>query len=146
MAETPSRKKTTKKAAPKKAAKKKAAPKREKAITSYMSDERKEQLSQLGDKLSEATEKGVHVAKDVAERVRQFASDATELTKLKLEIHRLKNAQDQLFYDMGKKLWALYESKTLPEAQTIFTDDFQEMERLRAAISNKEAGAKDIHL
>ena len=120
--------------------------KREKILSSYLSDSTREQLSKFGDKLSEATDKGMNVAKDVAGKVRHFASEATELTKLKIEILKLKNSKDKLFFDMGKKLWALYESKTLSEVHSVFIKDFHELERLEAAIANKEIEVSKIKL
>ncbi len=147
MEDKPTRKKSaakTPRTAAKTPAKKKQTDTKEK--TPYISDATREQLSKLGDKLGEATDKGVHVARDVAEKVRHFAIEATELTKLKIEIHKFKSSRDKLICEMGSKVWALYESKTLSDIQEVLIGDFQEMERLRAAIANKEVEIGKIKL
>lgn len=144
MEDKPARKKAAVKKTTKAPAKKKQTDTEEK--TPYISAASREQLSKLGDKLGVAADKGVHVAKDMAEKVRHFAIEATELTKLKFETHKFKSARDKLIYEMGSKVWALYESKTLSEIQDVLMGDFQEMERLGSAIANKELEIGKIKL
>jgi hypothetical protein len=111
-----------------------------------MSDATREQLKKLGDKLSEATDKGVHVARDIAERVRHFASEATELTKLKVEIHKLKSAHDRLIYDIGNKLVKLYKNQKLANIESTFSDDLTQLEYIKSQIAIKEKAVKKISL
>ena len=97
MANTKTVKKTTRKTVRKTAVRKKKTvslddveSSMEKLALDDFAETTKEELKHLGDKIHEATDKGVHVARDIAEEVRRFTKDATELTKLKMEIHHLK--------------------------------------------------------
>ncbi len=153
MANTPSTKKPASKAGKtagkprvKKRQPKKAEGSEGKPIIPRVSYSTREQLRKLGGKLSEATDKGMHVAKDVAKRVRHFAGEATGLTKLKIEMHKLKSARDKLLFEMGKKLGNLYNSKKLKDVESIFTDDFKKLEALEADIAKKEKGVAKISL
>ena len=112
----------------------------------HMSDETREQLKRLGDKLSVAADKGMHVAKDVAERVRHFATEATELTKLKIEIHKLKSDPDRLLLKMGERLWNLNKSKKLKDIGSVFKNDFKKLDGFKADIASKEKEAGKISL
>ncbi len=124
----------------------KKAVNRESEMQDNMADATREQLKKLGDKLSEATDKGVHVARDIADRVRHFASEATELTKLKVEIHKLKNAQDRLIFDIGSKFVELYKNQKLSNIESVFADDLTQLEYIKSQIAIKEKGVNKISL
>ncbi len=104
----------------------------------------KKDLKKLGDKIHEATDKGVHIVKDIAEHVQRFASDATELTKLKIDLHSLKSERTKLYTLMGEQLRNLYISKKLTGIKKRFKDDFKRLDELEAAIAEKEQLASGI--
>jgi peptidoglycan hydrolase CwlO-like protein len=106
----------------------------------------KAELKHLGDKIHEATDKGVHVAKDIAEEVRRFTRDATELTKLKMEIHHLKVERDNLYKLMGEQLRNLYKSRKLGNIRSRFKDDFQRLDELESELADREKLASGISL
>jgi len=106
----------------------------------------KEELRKLGDHIHEATDKGVHVAKEIAEDVRKYAQDATNLTKLKIELHSLKAERDKTYSLMGKHLSNLYKSKKLSNIRTKFKYDFAKLNEIESAIDEKEKQAAKLSL
>ena len=111
---------------------------------SDFADSTKDELKKLGDKIHEATDKGVHIVRDIADHVQRFASDATELTKLRIDLHSLKNERTKLYTLMGEKLRNLYLSKKLTNIKKRFKDDFTRLDELEAAIAEKEKLASGI--
>ncbi len=98
------------------------------------------------DKVSDLADRGVAVARDVFERVKHFTSDATELTRLKVEILKLKSNRNKLFKEMGQKLWDLKKTNKFRGIQVVFTPYFKKLEELEKKISEKESEAKNIHI
>ena len=113
------------------------------ALTDF-AETTKEELKKLGDKIHEATDKGVHIVRDIAGHVQRFASDATELTKLRIDLHSLKNERTKLYTLMGEQLRNLYLSKKLTNIQKRFKDDFTRLDELEAVIAEKEKLASGI--
>ena len=153
MANTKTVKKTTRKTAKKKTARKKKTAylddvesSMEKLALDDFAETTKEELKHLGDKIHEATDKGVHVARDIAEEVRRFTRDATELTKLKLEIHHLKVERDKLYKLMGEHLRNLHKVRKLGNIRSRFKDDFQRLDELEAELADREKMASGISL
>ncbi|MCK5512303.1 MAG: hypothetical protein KAI96_05815 [Thermodesulfovibrionia bacterium] len=114
----------------------------EKDVIPHLSDTTRVQLKKLGDKLHEASDKGVHVAKEIAEKIRLFANETTEITKIKIELHSLKKQRENLLLLMGEQLRNLYKSHQLTHIQTKFTYDFKKLDELEATIAEKEKGIK----
>ncbi len=150
MADANVKKRVTKKRAKKRTTKKSAVPLEE--IESSMEREAlndfaettKADLHKLGDKIHEATDKGVHVVRDIADHVQRFAKDATELTKLKIDLHNLRSERTKLYTLMGEQLRNLFISKKLTKIKTRFADDFEKLKELEAAIEEKEQRASEI--
>ncbi len=105
-----------------------------------------ERFRKVGEKLTVAADKGVEVIKDVFGKVKDFSVDAAELTKLKVEVHRLKSERDRLYTVMGEKLWELRKSEKVKEIQSIFEKDFNHLEELNKNITKKEKDASKISL
>ncbi len=106
----------------------------------------KADLNKLGDKIHEATDKGVHVVRDIADHVQRFARDATELTKLKIDLHNLRSERIKLYTLMGEQLRNLFISKKLTKIKTRFADDFQKLQEIETAIAEKEKSASRISI
>ncbi len=106
----------------------------------------KADLNKLGEKIHEATDKGVHVVKDIADHVQRFARDATELTKLKIDLHNLRSERTKLYTLMGEQLRNLFISKKLTKIKTRFAGDFEKLQELEAAIVEKEQKAARISI
>jgi hypothetical protein len=117
----------------------------EEALSDF-TEKTKKELKVLGDKIHEATDKGVHVVKDIAGHVQRFAQDATALTKLKIDLHSLKSERSKLYSLMGEQLRNLYISKKLTGIKSRFKDDFKRLDELEAAIAEKEEKAKGISI
>ncbi len=105
-----------------------------------------EKLRKMGDKLSEAADKGVMALKEVFERVKDFSSDAAELTKLKIEIRNLKTDREKLYASMGKKLWDMKKTDKFGNVQSTFNEDFTKLEDFADRIAKKEKQAEKISL
>jgi hypothetical protein len=105
-----------------------------------------EKLRRMGDKLSEAADKGVMALKEVFERVKDFSSDAAELTKLKIEIRNLKSDREKLYASMGKKLWDMKKEDKFRNVQSAFSEDFAKLEKFADKIAEKEKQAEKISL
>lgn len=104
------------------------------------------ELKKLGEQIHEATGKGVHKAKEIAEDVRKFAKDATNLTMLKMELHNLKTERDRLYAAMGKRLANLYKTSKLSNIKTSFKSDITKLRKLESEIKKKEKEAAGISL
>lgn len=152
MAGTAPKKKTSLKTAGKKKVKGKDIPlaevesSMEKAAPTDFAETTKAELKTLGDKIHEATDKGVHVVKNIADLVQRFAKDATELTKIKIELHNLKEEKTKLYTLMGEQLRNLYKSQKLSNIDKRFKEDFKKIDELEMAISDKEKQASGISL
>lgn len=110
----------------------------EKDVIPHLSDTTREQLKKLGDKLHDASDKGVNAAREVAEKIRLFATEATEITKRKVELHNLKKQRESLLLLMGEQLRNLYRAHQLTHIETKFTYDFKKLDELEATIAEKE--------
>jgi uncharacterized protein Yka (UPF0111/DUF47 family) len=110
------------------------------------SETTEEKLRRMGDKLSEAADKGVMALKEVFERVKDFSSDAAELTKLKIEIRNLKSDRDKLYATMGKKLWEMKKEDRFRNVQSAFSEDFAKLEKFADKIAKREKQAGKISL
>jgi len=98
----------------------------------------KEELIKLGDKINEATDKGMNLAHEIAEDVHKFTKNATELTRLKIDLHNLKEERDNLFALMGEQLRNLYRTDKLSRIKSRMKADFIRLDELEALIKEKE--------
>ena len=105
-----------------------------------------EKIKKVGDRLSEAADKGVDVLKEVFEKVKDFSFDAAELTRLKVDIHRLKSDRERILTVMGEKLWELKDSEKLRDLKALFEEDFKKLKSLEDEIEKKEKSASKISL
>jgi hypothetical protein len=105
-----------------------------------------ERVKHVGDRLSEAADRGVDIIRDVFGKVKDFSIDATELTRLKVEIYRLKGDKERMLTVIGEKLWELKDSDKLTGIRSLFTDDFKKLEEINGEISKKEKAASKISL
>ncbi len=154
-------KKTTKKAA-KKAAKKSVKKTTSKITikdtadairqkTGYMSlsdfaQSTKAELLKLGDRIHEAADKGINVMHDIADDVHSYAKNTTDLTKLKIELHNLKEERTKLYSLMGEQLRNLYVTKKLSGIKTRMKADFARLDELEASIDEKQKLAAKLSL
>lgn len=95
-------------------------------------------LKKIKDILSEATDKGVNTIREVTEKIHHFASEATELTKLKIELHNLQKEREKFLLLMGEQLRNLHKSDKVRNIQKKFKYDFQKLDELEAGIAEKE--------
>ncbi|GEM_PF-4531864 len=101
----------------------------------------RDQLRKLKDRLSEAADKGVHAIREAAGRIHQFAGEATELTRLKIELHNLQKEREKFLLLMGEQLRNLYKSNRLRNIKEKLKYDFQKVDEIEEAIAEKEREA-----
>jgi hypothetical protein len=144
MARTTAKKKASSKTTKKRTRKVKAAPlediesSMEKMALTDFAETTRAHLKKLGDQIHEATDKGIHVVKEIAEEVQRFAKDKTELTRIKIELHNLKAERDKLYALMGEQLRNLYKAQKLPNIKKRFKADFARLDELEKAIEEHE--------
>ncbi len=151
MAATKSRKKTPVKTTRKKAGVKKKKGSLDEVETSMeamaltdFTDSTRDELKKLGDRIHEAADRGVHIVKDIAEEVHRYAKDATERTRIKIELHNLKAERDKLYTLMGEQIRNLYKSKKLTNINRRFKADFKKLDDLEKAINEHEKKAAEL--
>ncbi len=105
-----------------------------------------ERLRKAGDRLSDAADRGVEVLRDVFGKVKDFSVDAAELTRLKVDIYRLKGDRDRMLTIIGEKLWEMRDSDKMKGIKSLFEEDFQKLEELHKDIEKKEKTASKISL
>jgi DNA polymerase II small subunit/DNA polymerase delta subunit B len=130
---------------PKKAPKKISASEK-KEMLAHISETTQTQLKKISDKISASKEKDISILKDLAEKIRRFAGEATDLTKIKIEIHNLKNEHDNLLKVMGENLWNMHKAGTVKNVAKKFRYDFQKLEEIEKKIAEKEEEAAGITL
>ncbi len=101
----------------------------------------RDQLRKLKDKLSEAADKGVHAIRDAAGKIHQFAGDATELTRLKIELHNLQKEREKFLILMGEQLRNLHKSDKLRNIKAKLKYDFEKIDEIEKTIAEKEREA-----
>ena len=84
--------------------------------------------------------------REVFGKVKDFSVDATELTRLKVEIYRLKGDRERMLTVIGEKLWELRDSDKLTAIRSLFTEDFKKLDEINGEISKKEKAASKISL
>jgi hypothetical protein len=109
-------------------------------------DTTRQQLGKLGEKLHEAADRGIHLVKDLAEEVHRFATDATEMTKIKIEIHNLKKERDSILMVMGQRLKNMYHARKLTNVRSKFKSDMSRLDEIESDIAGKEKEAKKLSL
>lgn len=106
----------------------------------------RKQLGKLGEKMHEASDKGIHFVKELAEEVHRFATDAAEMTKIKIEIHNLKKERDSIFMIMGQRLKNMYHARKLSNIRSKFQNDMSRLDQIEADIAGKEKEAEKLSL
>ncbi len=149
---TTKKKTTKKKTSSKKSVKKRTVKKPVKKIShsekremfDHITDATKTQLKKIGNKTGSSKEKEIGILKDLAKKIRLFANDATELTKLKIEIHNLKHDHDAMFKVMGENLFNMHKSKKVKNVDSKFKFDFKALEELEKKIAEKEEKVSEL--
>ncbi|GAB4379080.1 MAG: hypothetical protein Kow0042_28110 [Calditrichia bacterium] len=139
---------TTKKA-PKKTKETGSKPKPEEITQQAKTQEKKsastdDKLKEIGDKIISTADKGVQFAKEMFEKAKHFSVETTELTRLRIEIRKLRNRQDNIYREMGKKLWEMKKNETFQKIRAKFEGEFKQLEELEAEISEKEKQIQNI--
>lgn len=98
-----------------------------------------EKVARISEKVGDAVKKG-------SERVAKFTGSATRLSRLKMEIHNLRNQLHKVHLESGKKLWQMHQENKLSEIDTAFSEEFAQIADLEKQIRTKEKEAEAISL
>lgn len=110
-------------------------------IVSHISDATKKQLQIVGKRLQTAKEKEARSLQDISGKIRQFVITTSQLTKLKIEIHNLKEEHENLLQVMGENLWNMHKAGKTTRIQSKFKYDFQKLKDLEKELSAKKRAA-----
>jgi hypothetical protein len=92
----------------------------------------------IGDKLTGMAQKVFDALKYGAEKVSDYASETSHLTKLKIEISNIKAERKKVFAQMGDRLWQLHKTNKVDKVEESFKADFDRIKSLENQISAKE--------
>lgn len=95
-------------------------------------------MKRLGDKIHDAADQGIHVVKEIAKEVRKFSLNATDLTKVKVDLHNLSKEKERRYALLGKKLKKLYNTQKLTNIKSKFNKDFEKLGKIESEIAQKK--------
>lgn len=151
MAETKTKKKRASKSRTSTTAKKTARKKTSKVssneageMISHISDATQMQIRNLKEKVISAKDREKIILKDITEKVRNFANKATQLTKLKIELHNLQEEHEDLLKVMGDNLWNMHKADKVTNIKSKFKYDFKRLAELESEIAEKKKTASEI--
>ena len=151
MAETKSKKKRASKSRTSTTAKKTARKKSSKVssneageMISHISDATQMQIRNLKEKVISAKDREKIILKDITEKVRNFANKATQLTKLKIELHNLQEEHEDLLKVMGDNLWNMHKADKVTNIKSKFKYDFKRLAELESEIDWKKKTVVEI--
>jgi hypothetical protein len=90
------------------------------------------------EKVSKTAVKAYKILKTGAEKASNISESAIRLTKLKYEAGKLKNEQDKLFLEAGKKVWNLHKLDKLSQVESDLSDDLLRLIFLQNKITANE--------
>ena len=151
MAETKTKKKRASKSRTSTTAKKTARKKTSKVssneageMISHISDATQMQIRNLKEKVISAKDREKIILKDITEKVRNFANKATQLTKLKIELHNLQEEHEDLLKVMGDNLWNMHKADKVTNIKSKFKYDFKRLAELESEIAGKKKTVVEI--
>ena len=113
-------------------------------MISHISNATQRQIRNLGEKVISAKERETILLKDITEKVRNFARNATKLTKLKIELHNLGEEHEDLLKVMGDNLWNMHKADKVTNIKSKFKYDFKRLAELESEIADKKKTASEI--
>lgn len=96
------------------------------------------QFRTFRNRLNEAADKSVSAVKDVVEKIHQFSSEATDLTKIKLELHNLQREHEKLLLLIGEQVRNMYKANKLTNIRSKLKYDLKKLDELESGIDEKE--------
>ena len=96
----------------------------------------------LGERLSVIAQKAYDAVKDGVQKLSDFASEGSQVAKMKFEILNLSSDRKSLLREVGQKLWKLHKDKSLNNIEEKFKKEFAKIAELEKQIAAKE---KQMH-
>ncbi|GAB4179294.1 MAG: hypothetical protein Kow00108_15280 [Calditrichia bacterium] len=89
---------------------------------------------------------GFAFLRKTADKMKEFSSEAAELTKLKLEHKKYVDEKEALIKKLGEHVWRLQKESSLTDLQDKFSDIFSSLEELEKKIAAKKEEIEKIQL
>ena len=134
------KKATTSKAAPKSKTSKKKTQKEtpgKSKVHEEPTSKKQEYDEDLGDKLGAMAEKVFESMKIGVQKLSDFASDSSQVAKIKFEILNLNS-------DVGQKLWKLHKEKSLENIEEKFKNEFNKIAEMERKIAQKQKQVETV--
>jgi hypothetical protein len=92
----------------------------------------------MGDRLSTIAQKAYDAVKDGVQKLSDYASEGSQIAKMKFEILNLSSDRKSLLREVGQKLWKLHKEKSLVNIDEKFKKEFEKIAQLEKQIAAKE--------
>ena len=141
------KKATTSKAAPKSKTSKKKTQKEtpgKSKVHEEPTSKKQEYDEDLGDKLGAMAEKVFESMKIGVQKLSDFASDSSQVAKIKFEILNLNSDRRSLLRDVGQKLWKLHKEKSLENIEEKFKNEFNKIAEMERKIAQKQKQVETV--
>jgi len=92
----------------------------------------------IGDRLSAIAQKAYDAVKDGVQKLSDYASEGSQIAKIKFEILNLSSDRKSLLREVGQKLWKLHKEKSLVDIDEKFKKEFTKIAELEKQIAAKE--------
>lgn len=90
------------------------------------------------DKVSGVAQKGVEAIKTGVEKAGQAAEDTAKLARLKLEMHKLSNEQNDLYVKAGTRIWTLKKANKADDLAKQLSGEIKQSHELQKQIAEME--------
>jgi len=91
-----------------------------------------------GEKLSAIAQKAFDTVKDGVQKLSDFASDSSQVAKVKFEILNLSSDRKSLLREVGEKLWRLHKQNSIDNIEDKFKIEFNKLAEFEKKIAAKE--------
>lgn len=91
-----------------------------------------------GEKLSVIAQKAFDAVKDGVQKLSDFATDSSQVAKIKFEILNLSSDRKSLLREVGEKLWRLHKQNSIGNIEEKFKIEFDKLANFEKKIAAKE--------
>lgn len=100
--------------------------------------EEKYEEEDWGEKLSVIAQKAFDAVKDGVQKLSDFATDSSQVAKIKFEILNLSSDRKSLLREVGEKLWRLHKQNSIEDIEARFKIEFDKLADFEKKIAAKE--------
>ncbi|KAA3663109.1 MAG: hypothetical protein DWQ10_00875 [Calditrichaeota bacterium] len=104
------------------------------------------QENAFGEKIGQFAQKSAQVVKTGFNIAAEFTGSATNLAKLKVQIHNLQSARDKEYQVLGEKLYSYRDADKIDNVKSFFSEQFNSISALIEEIDRKQEETEKIEL